>query len=242
MTKDPSPQAVLPGRGLAWIADGWSLFMRQPGTWIGMTVIAGLIYVGCGVIPVIGQLLTPFVQTLLGAGILLAARRLQSDGRMELGDLFGALSHPARDQLLVLAGIYLLMLLGSVALLFILGFGGAMAALFGGLFSGGEAAVGAVAGTALVAVVVVLTVLTVILAMYWFAVPLVALGGVKAWDAMLRSLTGVLANLLPLLVWGIVATVLMIVASIPLLLGLLVVMPLLAASVLISYQDIFEGD
>ena len=93
----------------------------------------------------------------------------------------------------------------------------------------------------LLALLVFLAVLTPILAMYWFAVPLVLFRALEPWLAMKASLAAVLANMLPLLVYGVVATLLFCVAMIPLMLGLLIAMPVLGISWLISYQDLFEG-
>ena len=39
-----------------WIASGWRLFRRQPGIWVLLTLVFGLIALALSVIPVIGQL------------------------------------------------------------------------------------------------------------------------------------------------------------------------------------------
>ena len=48
-----------------------------------------------------------------------------------------------------------------------------------------------------------------------------------------------LRNILPFLVYGIIAFVLLLLASIPLMLGLLVMMPVLIASIYTAYRDIY---
>ncbi len=57
---------------------------------------------------------------------------------------------------------------------------------------------------------------------------------------MKLSFAGSLRNILPSLIYGIVWIVLAIVATIPLLLGWLVLGPVSVASVYASYRDIFE--
>ena len=47
-------------------------------------------------------------------------------------------------------------------------------------------------------------------------------------------------NVIPFLIYGLVGLVLTIVATIPLLLGWLVLIPMLIASIYVSYKDIFQ--
>jgi uncharacterized membrane protein len=74
---------------------------------------------------------------------------------------------------------------------------------------------------------------------YLFAPVLVALDNMKALEAMKLSFSGCLKNLLPLTVYGLLAFLLMIIGSIPFALGLLVVLPLLTASIYAAYRDIY---
>ena len=84
-----------------------------------------------------------------------------------------------------------------------------------------------------------LLLITPVLAMYWFAVPLVLFREIEPWEAMKASLAAVLANMLPLLVYGVVTALLGMLALIPLGLGMLVFVPVLLISWLLSYQEIF---
>jgi uncharacterized membrane protein len=74
-----------------------------------------------------------------------------------------------------------------------------------------------------------------------FAPALVVFHKMNAFEAMLASMKACLLNVLPFLIYGIVGMALMIIASIPLLLGWLVLIPILVASIYVSYKDIF-GD
>jgi uncharacterized membrane protein len=58
--------------------------------------------------------------------------------------------------------------------------------------------------------------------------------------AMLESFSASLANTLPFLIYGIFGLVLLVLAAIPLGLGFLVAIPVLAGSFYASYVDIFE--
>ena len=74
---------------------------------------------------------------------------------------------------------------------------------------------------------------------YLFAPALVALNDLKAWESMKLSFRGCLKNILPFTVYGLIAILLMIIGTIPFGLGLLIVLPILTASIYAAYQDIY---
>jgi len=73
----------------------------------------------------------------------------------------------------------------------------------------------------------------------WFAPALVVFDNMQAWDAMKTSFSACLSNMLPFLLYGIIALMLTVLAMIPFGLGLLVLGPVLIASVYTGYRDIF---
>jgi uncharacterized membrane protein len=73
----------------------------------------------------------------------------------------------------------------------------------------------------------------------WLAAPLAVLNDQGAFDAMKGSFMGCLKNIVPYLLYGIVMLVLSVVASLPIMLGWLVLGPVLAASIYTSYRDIY---
>ena len=75
----------------------------------------------------------------------------------------------------------------------------------------------------------------------WFAVPLVILGGYGIPATLKNSLMGCLVNILPLLWYSIIVLVLMVVATIPLLLDWLVLMPILMIATYVMFRDIFSN-
>jgi uncharacterized membrane protein len=74
----------------------------------------------------------------------------------------------------------------------------------------------------------------------WFAPALVVLRGVAPLEAMRLSFNGCVRNIVPFLLYGVVGVGLSIVATIPLLLGWLVLGPVTIASLYTSYCDIYE--
>ena len=73
----------------------------------------------------------------------------------------------------------------------------------------------------------------------WFAPALIVLDDVRPWAALKASFLVCVRNWIPLSVYSVVLLVLCVVAVIPLGLGYLVLIPVLAASVYTSYLDIF---
>jgi uncharacterized membrane protein len=73
----------------------------------------------------------------------------------------------------------------------------------------------------------------------WFAPALSTLHDIPAIDAMKTSFRGCLKNWLAFLVYGVIAFILAMIATMPLGLGWLILMPVLAGSVYAAYKDIF---
>jgi uncharacterized membrane protein len=73
----------------------------------------------------------------------------------------------------------------------------------------------------------------------WFAPALVVLRQMRPLGAMKASFEGFQKNFWPMTVYSLLALVVLIVAAIPLGLGLLVALPVLFVSIYCSYQDIY---
>ncbi|MCC7080570.1 MAG: hypothetical protein IT530_07855 [Burkholderiales bacterium] len=226
------PRQVDAARGLAWLIEGWSLFRQAPLPWIGITLIGIVIFLVLAFVPILGQLGSTLLSIAFGGGIMLGCRTLDRGGELTVGHLFAGLqTHLA--PLLVIGALYL----GAVFAL------GMVFALVGGgaLFSpiwGGANAAAAMGGFALAALIFLLLLIPIAMAV-WFAPALAALHDMPPVDAMKASFTGCLRNMLPFLVYGILLFILAVVASIPLGLGWLVVLPMMAGSIYSAYKDIF---
>ena len=73
----------------------------------------------------------------------------------------------------------------------------------------------------------------------WYAPALVILNDIPAAEAMKLSFKGCLRNMVPFLVYGVVGIILAIIASIPLALGWLLLLPTMICSTYVSYREIF---
>ena len=102
-----------------------------------------------------------------------------------------------------------------------------------------EAMGGLFAGAGLIALLVVLTISVLIAMALFYGVPLVMLAGQNAWPAAQDSIAACWINMLPLLVFGLIFLVLMVVAVIPFGLGFLILGPVTVGAVYASYRDVF---
>ena len=226
------PKSVEAGRGLARLSEGWGLFKQAPAIWIAMTVIAGIAFIAIGLVPMLGQLDSPLLSVIVAGGIMLGCRALDRGEPLTIAHLFaGFQSH--LSPLLVIGALYLA---GMFVIVFI------AAAFTGGaafaLWRGGPD-VGTAIGSVLLVILIVLLLMIPLLMALWFAPALVVLHDVAPVEAMKRSVRACLRNLLAFLVYGLVAFILGVFASIPFALGWLVLLPVLAASAYASYRDIF---
>jgi uncharacterized membrane protein len=75
----------------------------------------------------------------------------------------------------------------------------------------------------------------------WMAAALVTLHDAPAMDALRMGFAGVFRNVLPLLVFFIAGLVLAVLASLPVLLGWLVLGPLFLCAIYVQYRDVFAA-
>ena len=109
-----------------------------------------------------------------------------------------------------------------------------------GMMSSGE--VMQFGATALLGLLLVLLVTAALAAALLYAIPLVMLEDhVEPFPAVKESVMGCLRNWQPLLVFGLILTVLSVLAVIPLGLGLLILGPVMAGSWYQSYKEIYGG-
>ena len=73
----------------------------------------------------------------------------------------------------------------------------------------------------------------------WFAPPLAVFNELGAFDALKASFLGCLKNIVPFLIYGLILFCLAFLATIPVLLGWLVLGPVIGASIYTSYRDIY---
>lgn len=231
-------RTVSAGRGWEWIIEGFRIFRKQPLTWIALVIVMLVIWLVCTfVLPLIGPLAINLVSPVFFAGLMLACRTTDEDGEPEFNQLFAAFKTHA-NPLITIGGIYLIGNIIAVAVVFAVAGGTALPTLMGKTAVDPEAVLAAARGL-LLGMAVGMAVFVPILMAVWFAPLLVVFHNRPPVEAMKMSYTACLHNTLPLLVYGVATLVLGILASIPLMLGLIVLLPVLVCSIYASYKDIF---
>ena len=222
-------------RGWSWIVDGWELFKRQPGAWIALVIVALLIFIGMALVPFLGSLAAHGAHTRIRRGHLCRLPRAGPGPPAQVSHLFAGF----RERFGTLLSIGLIYLGITIAVTLVVGVvtGAGMWTLVG---SGTDPE--AMAGMGLTLVLGGLIVFALLLPVFmalWFAPALAMFHQQGPAEAMKASFVACLKNVVPFLVYSVVAMPLAFVASIPLGLGWLVLGPVLAASLYTSYRDIF---
>jgi uncharacterized membrane protein len=236
------PNAVEAGRGWGWIQDAWSFFKQAPLAWIGALLLFYLIVIVVSLVPLIGGLATTILGPMFTAGLMLGAQAQDRGEGFKVGQLFSGFS--VRPGPLALVGVVYLglaLLIGLViGVLFVvtIGSSGMMAP---GATMTPEQFQAMTTGPQFMLPVLIALLLGIPLAMAMFFAPaLVALDAVPVIQAFKLSFMGCLKNILPFLVFGLIAFVLFVVGAIPFLLGWLVIVPVLTIAVYTAYRDIFQ--
>lgn len=234
------PHGVPAGHGWQWIVGGWGHFKQSPLGWGGAVVVWVVLMMVVSLVPLLGSLAVNLLTPVLTAGFMLGAHEQRQGGSFELRHLFaGFSSNPGS---LILVGV--LYLVGMIGVFAVAGaiVGGAAFAMAGGIQGGatdGETAAMMLQGPVLLAFLVAMALLLPLMMAYWFAPALVALENVRPLTALSLSFRACLKNIIPFFIYSLIAMLLMIVAVIPLGLGLLVMMPVMMAAMYVSYRDIF---
>jgi uncharacterized membrane protein len=240
-TSDPNqPRAVDGGRGVAWWTDAWALFMKNAVIWVVLGLVLILILFVLAIIPLVGQLASALLMPVFGGSWMMAAKKLEDGGTLEVGDLFSAFKSERMTPLMVVGALFLVAMVIIVGIMGVLGFGGAVGMMAGGMM-GSSKGFAAGMGVSLFAMLVGLVLFMLVTMALWFAPPLVAMRGVAPMDAMRLSFAASMKNVVPFLLWGIIYIIASIIASIPFGLGWLVLAPVLLLTVYTSYKDVFGG-
>ncbi len=233
-----SPRLVDAGRGWGWWQDAWALFMRNPGMWVVFGLICFVLFVVLSFIPFLGGLVVALLSPVVMGGWLIAARKLEAGGTLEVGDLFAAFKSHLNP--LIILGALLLGATIVIALVAgVLGMG-AIAGIGVGSSRGSAAGMMAGVGAGMLSVLLMLVMGFLVGMAMWFAPALVVFGNLPPVDAAKASFSACMKNVVAFLVFGVIYIVAAIIASIPFGLGWLVLVPLLALCAHFSYKEVFE--
>ncbi|TAJ78757.1 MAG: hypothetical protein EPO42_07355 [Gallionellaceae bacterium] len=229
------------GLGWLWIKQGTYLFRKSPILWVTITLIgiAGLI--GIASIPVIGDPLATLLFPVMFSGLLWGCHALEHDEELELAHLFAGF-HRNTQQLVMLGGLNLVGQLLIFGVMMVTG----GAALVGILMSGtppedpnviAQAAMGAG-----FAILLGLALFCALLMATQFAPMLVTFEQISPFEALKTSLRACWHNLAPLSVYGLMMMLFALAASLPMMLGWFILLPIMITSIYAAYRGIFPRE
>ncbi len=225
---------VDPGACFEWLRQGWTMFLANPGVWIGSTVLLLVMLMAISIVPLFGQVAAHLLAPLFGAGMVQICRHLSDGGQPEVADLFAGFRHNTGP--LVMVGVFFAAgIFGLAFIAFLLVSGGVL----GGVITGRIAGLSIALGGVMLAGLVVLVLSVPVIMATWFAPALVFFHDMKPAAAMRASFDAGAKNWLVMVIFGIFLLVSLFFAMLPLGLGLLLLLPIFSGAVYASYRDIF---
>ncbi|OQX30880.1 MAG: hypothetical protein B0D96_06625 [Candidatus Sedimenticola endophacoides] len=232
------PRSVPAGHGWRWLKEGLGHFRANPLAWI-LALLAWLaISLVLSIIPLIGTIATTLLSAVVTGGYMIGCQAQERGEAFTVSHLFSGF-HQNSGQLLLVGLLYLVGMVVIMFGVFALAGGAAFMMMGDPEAMQDPAAVEAMMSSFYLPLLLAMGLMIPLVMAYWFAPALVALDGLSAIAAMRLSFMGCLKNILPFLLYGLVLFLVMIIAVIPVGLGLLVAIPAMIASVYTGYRDIY---
>ncbi|NNM69211.1 MAG: hypothetical protein HKM00_04500 [Gallionella sp.] len=232
------PKQLPAANGWAWIKQGYALFMKAPLLWIVLLVIIFFAAIVLSNVPLVGEPLVSLLIPVVLAGLMAGARDLQQGEELELAHLFKGFQRHT-TQLVTLGGMALVGQFIIFGVMLMVGGGTLVTLLMSSEpITDPDAMTAALAGAGFAAILGALLFSVLMMAMQ-FAPVLVYFNGIAPLEAMKLSLRAFLNNMSAMLVYSVTVIALAIFASLPMMLGWLVLMPIVFTSLYASYCDIF---
>ena len=230
------PQNRPTGNGLEWISNGFKIFSKSPGAWILTMIVGFIIMIVINMIPIIGGIFGMLTTYVWMAGLIIGCKAVDNGEPMDIKYLFAGFSNNAGK----LIGLYLLVMVISFGVMFAVMFAVVGIPFLELVFNGDGQLPNNVDHVGLLLWFLVAMALLIPLMMaVWFAPVLIVLQNMPIIESMKASFWGCYKNMLPFLIYGIILLLLLVVAAIPLFLGMLVLAPVSYASIYCSYKDIY---
>ncbi|WMP16412.1 BPSS1780 family membrane protein [Thiothrix lacustris] len=222
-------KSIPASRPVDWYKQGWTLFAKDMKTWVLMALVMGIGGFVLNFLPILGQIAILVLLPALIGGLLYSAQQASEGKPLKLEYLWKVLlDKDKRNQFLGLGGI----LFGLAAMV------GIISVVFVGdsLLRGATAGVG---GIGIGGVLFLLIVGFASFVLFYYTTALMLFRELSLFDALTLCASTAVTQVVPLFVLFLMYSVLSLVAVIPLGLGLLVLIPVTAGAVFVSYKEIF---
>jgi hypothetical protein len=224
--------------GWLWIKQGLYLFKKSPILLIALIAITLAALLTASRIPYAGELIVGLLFPILFVGLMRGYQALENDEELELAHLFSAFQQGA-PMLVSLGAINIIA--ESVIFLIMSNTGGK--ALVDILTSGEPVTDPAILYAAIqsagIAIPLGLLLFSALLMATQFAPMLVAFNRLSPFSALKASLRACLRNMAPLSVYGAMMMLFAFVAALPMMLGLIVLIPIMVTSIYAAYRRLF---
>ncbi len=224
--------------GFAWIKLSFALFRAQPVSWISLVSVWLLTTLGLFYVPLIGAAVATILQPGFFASFVLAARDQEAGQPVGVHQLFAAFRANGRP----LVTIGSITLVAEIIVMLVLGLLGLPRSVYADV--NGMPDIRAYAqsldGREWI-VIFGFALMVAIKGALWFTAAILALNKMPATHAIRWSCYALIANFLPMLVFGGLMALMFFFAVLPPFLGLVIAMPLYAIAHYVSYRDLFRA-
>lgn len=232
------PKQFAAAQGWEWIKQGYTLFKKSPLLWVVLFIICMVAAIALSNVPVVGEPLVSLLMPVILVGLMTGARALQNGEELELAHLFSGFQKHM-SQLVTLGGISLVAQFLIFGVMLMVGGGTLVTVLMSSEpITDPNVINEALAGAGFAALLGMLLFSVLMMAMQ-YAPMLVYFNNLAPLEAMKLSLRAFLNNIAAMMVYSVTLVALAILASLPLFLGWLILLPLTFISLYISYCDIF---
>jgi uncharacterized membrane protein len=232
------PQRLAAGQGWQWIKQGYALFIKAPLLWAVLLLICFIAVAGLSAVPVVGEPLASLLLPAVLVGLMAGCRALEQGEELELAHLSSGFRQHT-TQLVTLGGIALVGQFLIFGVMIMVGGATLVSILMSGQTPQDPEIIRQAISGASIAVLLGFTLFSVLVMSMQFAPMLVFFDNVAPVAAMKLSFRAFLYNVGPISVYGLALLFLAILASIPMMLGWLILMPIMFTSIYAAYCDIF---
>ena len=239
------------GKGIDWLLGSFTIFSENWPAWVGVIVFIFVLKIISMFIFIVGGMVLQVMLPVFIGGLMLGCRSADNGEGFLFEHLFAGFSNSflrlAAVGMVVLIGEGLIMAICGLSLFLVIGSLDTFMQILHTLqravmeqnISQLIQVLSGMSVTILLVTLIGLALYVPLLVLAWFAPALIVLAGQDAITAMKNSFIGCLKNWVPYLVYGVVGLILSIIATIPLALGWVVLMPMMIISVYLAYEDIY---
>lgn len=234
------PQRLPAKQGWEWIKQGYALFMKAPLLWIVFLFIFFIAAVALSNVPIVGEALVSLLMPVVLAGLMSGCRSLEQGEELELTHFFSGFKQHT-SHLVTLGGITLVSQILIFGVMMVTGGASVVGIMMSGRPETDPAVMMQAMAGAGFAMLLGLVLFSLLMMAMQYAPMLVFFNSRTSMQAMKLSLGAFTHNIGAMLVYYTTFLFLAILASLPMFLGWLVLMPMVFTSLYSSYCAIFPA-